>query len=146
MHNAPPLAVLFDQFKRDIIILIPDKTRAQAVDLSRKRKPHLNAGIATFKVRFIIIQHRLNHIETERALGMAVKAANDSGHVNALFARSQTDRARHRCLECKITSVTGVELDGQAKIGNTDMLNLALRASDQRTGSVLQIRQSSLIS
>ena len=137
-------AVLFDQFQRDVVILIARQARAQAFDLHRKGKPHLDARIKAFQIGLIVVQRRFDHLKAEGRLGVLVEAAHDAGHVDALLVRIKADRAGDRGFKRQIAAIAGVEPDRQAEVGNAHMLDLLLRAADQAGGAVLQIRQVAL--
>ena len=99
----------------------------------------------TVQIGLVIIQRRAHHIGTERALCMAVEAAHDARHVNAFLLGLQADRPGDRGFQHQIAIVARVVADGQAEIGNADMLDRGLSAHDQAGGAVLQIGQARLV-
>ena len=62
--------------------------------------------------------------------------------LSALLARLQADGPRDRGLKRQVSVVTRVKPDGQAKVGDADMLQMLTRTTDQGTWAVLQIRQA----
>ena len=139
MHEFAPYTPVFHQFQRDIIILVPLKPRSERLHLGRIGKPHLDTCIHTSKIGHIIVQSIRDHLETEAPLRMFVETAHDPGHVDALLSRVEAHRACDRGLKSDIRSILGMELDGQPKVGNADMLQLLVRTPDERCGTVLKI-------
>ena len=85
------LPLLFYKFQRDVVILVAGQSRAQTFDLHWEGKPHLDPRVETFQIGLIVIQGGFDHLEAEGGFSMAVEAAHDTGHVNALLLGIKRD-------------------------------------------------------
>jgi len=127
------------QLHCNVVVLVAFQARAQGRDLERIGKPQLQPGVVAFQVEQVVIQHRRQGVETERRLRMAVKAAHDARHVDALLACLQADGATYGNLQRHLAAVAARKAQRQVEIGDPHMLQLAPRPPDQRGRAVLQI-------
>ena len=137
MHDLFALPGGFYQFQRDVVILEPRQAGPQALHPHRERKAHLQPGVKTVQIGQVIVQRPLHHLETERFLGVFVKAAHDPGHVDALFASLKAHGAGDTGFQRQHLAIAGLKRDRQPEIADADMLNLLPRAPDQAGGAIL---------
>ena len=145
VHHLGAHTIAFDQFQRDVVILIPFEARPQALHLHREGEPHLNTGIEAFEVRFVIVQRGFDHVEAEGAVGVLVERPHNPRHVDAFLVSIKAHGSGHGGFQRQIAVVTGVKADRQAEIGNADVLDLLARTTDQAGRPVLKVWQGRLI-
>src|SRR6056297_1088694 len=116
MHVLAPYTVAFDKFQRDIVVLEALQTRTQGLHLHRIRKTHLDAGINSIEIVYVIIKRGFDHLEAEGLLGVLVEAAHDPRHVDAFLVGIKTDSTSDRGLQPQVTVVAGMKADRQAKV------------------------------
>ena len=86
-----------------------------------------------------------DYLEAEGLFRVPVEAAHDPGHVDALLAGIEADRAGHGCFQRQVTIVAGVKPDRQPEIRDPDMFDMPASPLDQAFWAVLQVRQRGAI-
>ena len=116
MHDLFAHAVMIDQFKREIVILVAAQPGPQAIDHGGKGEPHLDPRIRRVEIRKIIVQRIRHDFIAECLLCVLVKAPHDPGHVDTFFPGIQADGASYTGFERQIPAFTGVKPDWQAEV------------------------------